>query len=196
MTEAELRAERIKKLEALTAAGFEGYPATTDAHLTIADLVRDFDTLAEAGSTLTIAGRIVGKRGQGGIMFVDIADGTGKTQAVFQKDDMAEKVFALFVETTDSGDFIQVSGTAFTTKRGEKSLKVSDWKMLAKSLLPLPSEHFGIQDEELKLRERYLAMLIDPEVRAMVERRAKFWHVVRAFYRCGYILALAIPIFP
>ncbi|MEN9413665.1 MAG: lysyl-tRNA synthetase, lysyl-tRNA synthetase, class, partial [Candidatus Parcubacteria bacterium] len=198
-SEAELRAERIKKLETLRAAGFDAYPATTDAHTPIADVLRDFDALVEAGNQSTIVGRIVGKRGQGGIMFVDVSDGStpsfdsaqdkplaaggpAKIQAVFQKDDMAEKVFTLFADTADTGDFIQIIGTAFITKRGEKSLKVADWKMLAKSLLPLPSEHFGIQDEELKLRERYLSMLLDPEVRGMVERRARFWNVVRAFY--------------
>lgn len=182
MSEADLRAERIRKLEALKAAGFDGYPATTDAHLTHADFARDFDTLVQKENQVTLVGRIMAKRGQGGIMFVDIVDGTGKSQAVFQKDDMAEAVFALFADTSDIGDFVQISGTAFLTKRGEKSLKATDWKMLAKSLLPLPSEHFGIQDEELKLRERYLAMLIDPETRGIVERRSRFWNVIRAYY--------------
>lgn len=187
MSEADLRTERVRKLELLRSAGFDPYPAVTDPYLPIAELARDFDTLVQAGSDVTIVGRITGKRGQGGIMFVDVADGSGgaqttKMQAVFQKDDMAEAVFALFVDTADVGDFIQVRGTPFVTKRGERSLKIADWRMLAKSLLPLPSEHFGIQDEELKLRERYLAILIDPEVRAMAERRARFWHVVRAFY--------------
>ena len=186
-SEAELRAERIRKLELLRKAGFDPYPAVTDPHLPIEELVHDFDTLAQAAKDVTIAGRIVGKRGQGGIMFVDISDGSGranttKMQAVFQKDDLAEAVFALFADTADSGDFVQVRGTPFLTKRGERSLKVTDWKMLAKSLLPLPSEHFGIQDEELRLRERYLAFLTDPELRALAERRARFWHVVRAFY--------------
>ncbi len=186
-SEADLRAERIRKLELLRSAGFDPYPAVTDPHLPIAELARDFDTLVDAGKDVTIVGRIIGKRGQGGIMFVDISDGSGnasttKMQAVFQKDDMAEAVFTLFADTADIGDFVQARGTPFVTKRGERSLKIADWKMLAKSLLPLPSEHFGIKDEELALRERYLALLTDPELRAMAERRARFWHVVRAFY--------------
>lgn len=193
-SEIELRAERLKKLEALTAAGFEGYPATTDTHISGADLHRDFEALAESGKQVTIVGRIMAKRGQGGIMFVDLFDGTKKVQAVFQADSMPEKVFALFAETTDMGDFLQVTGTPFTTKRGEQSIQAGDWKMLAKSILPLPSEHFGIKDEELKLRERYLGMLLDADTRAMIERRSRFWNVVRAFYLEHGFMEVETPI--
>jgi lysyl-tRNA synthetase class 2 len=194
MSEADLRAERIKKLEALQAAGFEGYPATTDAHLSGTDFHRDFETLAAAGKQVTIVGRIMAKRGQGGIMFADLFDGTQKVQAVFQADLMPEKVFALFADTVDMGDFLQATGTVFLTKRGEKSLQATDWKMLSKSLLPLPSEHFGIKDEELKLRERYLGMLLDPETRGIIERRARFWNVVRAYYLEHGFMEVETPI--
>lgn len=194
MSEADLRAERIKKLEALQAAGFEGYPATTDAHLSGTDFRRDFETLAAAGKQVTIVGRIMAKRGQGGIMFADLFDGTQKVQVVFQADLMPEKVFALFADTVDIGDFLQATGTVFLTKRGEKSLQATDWKMLSKSLLPLPSEHFGIKDEELKLRERYLGMLLDPETRGIIERRARFWNVVRAYYLEHGFMEVETPI--
>lgn len=181
-SEADLRAERIKKLEALQAAGFEGYPATTDAHISGKDFHRDFEALTAAGKQVTIVGRAMAKRGQGGIMFADLFDGSQKVQAVFQADSMPEKVFALFADTVDMGDFLQVTGTPFITKRGEQSVQASDWKMLSKSLLPLPSEHFGVKDEELKLRERYLGMLLDADTRGLIERRARFWNVVRAYY--------------
>lgn len=194
MSEADLRAERIKKLEALQDAGFEGYPATTDAHLSGTGFHRDFETLAAAGKQVTIVGRIMAKRGQGGIMFADLFDGTQKVQAVFQADLMPEKVFALFADSVDMGDFLQATGTVFLTKRGEKSLQATDWKMLSKSLLPLPSEHFGIKDEELKLRERYLGMLLDPETRGIIERRARFWNVVRAYYLEHGFMEVETPI--
>jgi lysyl-tRNA synthetase class 2 len=180
-SESELRLERLKKLETLHAAGFEGYPATTDAYITGADFHRDFEMLS-GEKPVTIVGRIMARRGQGGIMFADLFDGSQKVQAVFQADSMPEKVYALFADTTDIGDFLQVTGVPFTTKRGEQSVQANDWKMLAKATLPLPSEHFGIKDEELKLRERYLGMLLDPEIRGLVERRARFWNVVRAYY--------------
>jgi lysyl-tRNA synthetase class 2 len=181
-SEAELRLERLKKLETLQAAGFEGYPATTDAHIAGGDFHRDFEMLAGAGKHVTIVGRVMARRGQGGIMFADLFDGSQKVQAVFQADSMPEKVYALFADTTDIGDFLQVTGVPYTTKRGEQSIQANDWKMLAKATLPLPSEHFGIKDEELKLRERYLDMLLDPEIRGLVERRSRFWNVVRAYY--------------
>lgn len=193
MSEADLRDERIKKLDALKAAGFEGYPATTDAHISGADFHRDFESLGTE-KQVTVVGRIMAKRGQGGIMFADLFDGSEKVQCVFQADVMPEKVIALFGETADMGDFIQATGTPFTTKRGERSVQVNDWKMLAKALLPLPSEHFGIQDEELRLRERYLAMLIDPETRGIVERRSRFWNVVRAYYLEHGFMEVETPI--
>jgi lysyl-tRNA synthetase class 2 len=130
----------------------------------------------------------------GGIMFADLFDGTQKVQVVFQADLMPEKVFALFADTVDMGDFLQATGTVFLTKRGEKSLQATDWKMLSKSLLPLPSEHFGIKDEELKLRERYLGMLLDPETRSIIERRARFWNVVRAYYLEHGFMEVETPI--
>lgn len=194
MSEADLRAERLRKLETLRAAGFDGYPATTDAHLKGSDVHRDFEALSAAGSQITVVGRIMAKRGQGGIMFVDLFDGSQKLQAVFQQDQMKAEVFALFADTADIGDFIQATGTPFTTKRGEHSVQAADWKMLAKSVLPLPSEHFGIKDEELKLRERYLGMLLDPETRALAERRSRFWNVVRAFYLEHGFMEVETPI--
>lgn len=182
MAEADLRAERMKKLEVLTAAGFLGYPATTDAHIAGSVFHRDFESLVGSEKGVTLVGRVMAKRGQGGIMFVDIFDGTMKAQVVFQQDAMPEKVFALFAETVDAGDFLQVSGAAFTTKRGEKSLQAQDWKMLAKSMLPIPDAWYGIKDEELKLRERYLDILMNADVRDMFVRRSRFWQVIRAYY--------------
>lgn len=135
-------------------------------------------------------------------MFVDLYDGTAslatggaqKVQVVFQADTMAEKVFDLFARTADSGDFLQVTGTAFTTKRGEKSLQAQDWKMLAKSMLPIPDAWYGIKDEELKLRERYLDILANQDVRDMFVRRSRFWQVIRAYYLEHGFMEVETPI--
>ena len=153
-----------------------------------------FDQKMKTSEISTLAGRVLALRGQGGIMFADISDGTGKTQSVFQKADMDEAVFNLFAETVDMGDFIEVRGAPYLTKRGEKSLKAESWKMLSKSLLPIPDQWYGLKDEEKILRERYLDVLLNPEVRAMFERKAKFWQSARDFYLRNGFLEVETPV--
>ena len=121
------------------------------------------------------------RRGQGGIVFADLYDGTERIQIVLQRSEMDAALFDLFTEVVDIGDFVDVSGSVFKTKRGERSVQVAKWRMLSKSLRPMPSEHFGVKDEETRLRERTIDMLIDPELHAMVLRRAKFWQAAREF---------------
>ena len=88
-------------------------------------------------------------------------------QAVLQKDDISTHGrFDLFNDAVDIGDFIQITGTPYKTKRGERSIKVSDWTMAAKSLLPIPDEWYGLKDEEKILRERYLDILLNEFVTA------------------------------
>ena len=189
MSEADIRGERLKKLDILRAAGMDPYPVSVSKDYTIAEVLARFEVLQEDAATLQIVGRIMARRGQGGIIFADLFDGsatlttggTGRMQAVLQKDDMDAVSFDLFNDAADIGDFIQITGTPFTTKRGERSIKVASWTMAAKSLLPIPDEWYGLKDEEKILRERYLDILLNADVRAMFERRSKFWNAIRQF---------------
>jgi lysyl-tRNA synthetase class 2 len=189
MSEADIRSERLKKLDLLKAAGMEAYPVTVSKDYSISEVLARFEVLEHDAAIITIVGRIMARRGQGGIIFADVFDGsnsltaggTGRMQVVLQKDDMDATFFELFNDVVDIGDFIQVTGIPFTTKRGERSIKVSAWTMAAKSLLPIPDEWFGLKDEEKILRERYLDILLNPEVRAMFERRFQFWNSIRQF---------------
>src|SRR3989344_5252270 len=181
MSEEDLRNERLKKLDALRAAGVNPYPASTEASATIAQVLENFETLSANDEEVSIAGRIMALRGQGAIMFCDLYDGSERMQTVIQKGQVEDALFQLFFETVDIGDFIQVSVVPFTTKRGEKSVQVSEWRMLSKSLRPIPSEWYGVKDEETRLRERTIDMLVNPELHAMVIRRAKFWQAIREF---------------
>lgn len=177
----DIRTERLKKLELLKEAGMEAYPARTARSSAISEFVSNFETQEARGAEVTLAGRIMSLRGQGGIAFADLFDGTGRVQAVLQKEDMSEALFTLWTNAVDAGDFVEVTGGAYTTKRGEKSVKARTWKMLSKSLMPIPSEWYGLKDEEKRLREREIDILMNAEVRAMVERRAKFWAAIREF---------------
>ena len=194
MSEADIRTERLRKIGLLREAGMEAYPVKTERSSTLQEFLANFEQNTERGENCMLAGRIMAKRGQGGIIFVDIFDGTARVQAVFQRDDMDENHFNLFAQAADISDFIQVTGIAYVTKRGEKSLKVSTWQMLAKSMLPIPDEWFGLKDEELRLRERYLDILLDPEMRAMFERRTRFWQVIRNFYIDKGFLEVETPV--
>ncbi|MDO8514042.1 MAG: lysine--tRNA ligase [bacterium] len=194
MSEQDIRQERLKKLEMLKAAGMEGYPADSHRDTRNADVVTGFDELEKNGRKVHIGGRVMSLRGQGGIIFADLYDGTGRIQIVLQQEEVEEKLFGLFANTVDIGDFVEASGTMFKTKRGERSLKVQKWRMLAKSLLPIPTEHFGLKDEELVLRQRYLNILLNPDVRAMFERRARFWQAARSFYLARGFLEVETPV--
>ena len=192
MSEADIRAERVKKIELLREAGMEAYPAHSERDTSISGLIASFDNYESGGKEVTIAGRVMARRGQGGIMFADIFDGSGRVQVVLQADVSAN--VELFERAVDTGDFVQFSGAPFKTKRGERSIKVSNWKMLSKSLLPIPDEWFGIKDEELRLRERDIDILMSAELRAMFERRSKFWQAARNFYLAQGFLEVETPI--
>lgn len=194
MADNDVKADRLKKLSLLTEAGMEAFPAQTVRSTSIADFVAEFEHFLAQEKEITLAGRLMSRRGQGGIMFADIFDGTARTQIVLQKTEIEESLFALFADAVDTGDFVEVTGTAYLTKRGEKSLNVKMWKMLSKSLSPIPSEWFGIKDEELKLRERYLDILMNEDVREMFVRRSKFWQAIRNFYLTQGFLEVETPV--
>lgn len=190
----DIRTERLKKLELLREAGMEAYPARTGRDTSIADFVAAFEGREKEGSPATVAGRIMSLRGQGGIAFADLFDGTGRVQAVLQKEDIEESLFTLWMNAVDIGDFVEVSGTAYTTKRGEKSIKARAWRMASKSLMPIPSEWYGVKDDEKRLRERELEILTNENVRGMVERRAAFWASIREFFTVRGFIEVETPV--
>lgn len=192
MSGEDIRAERLKKLQALQEAGMEAYPAETARDRSNSEFLNNYDALQT--TSVTLAGRVLSKRGQGAILFSDIHDGTSKVQAVIQKGEIDDGALALFTDTVDMGDFVEVSGKAYTTKRGEKSILVTGWRMLSKSLSPIPNGWFGLKDEEKILRERYLDILMNPDVRSMFERRAKFWEAVRGFLQERGFLEVETPV--
>jgi lysyl-tRNA synthetase class 2 len=189
----ELRAERMRKLEALTAAGINPYPTVSRRTHELSDVIRSFSNLQESGSQVIVSGRVLVSRGQGALIFVDLYDGTAKLQAVIKLPESGEETHAFFNDYVDTGDFIEVTGTLFTTKSGQESILVNRIAMLSKALLPLPDKYHGIQDEELRMRERYLDILTNPELRELFEKKAKFWEVVREFLKDKNFLEVETP---
>ncbi len=198
----EIRAARLKKLETLKGMGVDPYPAKTERDFEIGKLVENFEKLLNENKKVTIAGRIMALRAQGAIIFCDLFDGThltgsgqvGKFQILLKKGEgVDEKSFDLFLEVVDIGDFIQATGTLFTTKREEKTLQVSSWKMLTKSLRPLPEKWHGLTDIEERYRRRYLDFLMDSELRDLIVKKSKFWDVTREFMKKEGFLEVETP---
>ncbi len=189
----ELRAERLKKLQALEGLGKTAYPNASRRTHELSDVVRNFTKLSSEGTQVIVSGRVMSSRGQGALIFIDLYDGTAKLQAVIKLPESGETAHSFFTEYVDIGDFIEVMGTLFTTKSGQESVLATDISMLSKSLLPLPDKYHGIQDEELRIRERYLDILTNPELRELFEKKAKFWEVVREFLKSKKFLEVETP---
>lgn len=177
----ELRNERLKKLKNLENAGIWPYPGETKRTHAIGEALLDWDNLEKSEKELIVAGRLRSTRGHGGMLFCDIADGTGKVQALFKKDGLGEKSYQFFVDNFDVGDFIEVRGTAFVTKRGEKTVQAADYKMLAKSLRPLPDKWHGLQDTEERYRKRYLDLIFNDDIRKKFIVRTEIIKIIRQF---------------
>ncbi len=191
----ELRNIRLSKLELLKKAGMEAYPAKVPRDFCLADARANFSKNVD--KTFSLAGRVIAIRGQGAILFVVLDDGKATFQAVIKKDSLVGTEpamnFDFFTSVVDIGDIISVTGTFFTTQRGEQSILVTSWTMASKSLLPLPEKWHGITDPDEKLRKRYLDFIMDSEVRDIFYKKAKFWDVTRTFMKDHGFLEVETP---
>jgi lysyl-tRNA synthetase class 2 len=189
----ELRLSRLKKLEALQALGVSSYPSESLRTHHLKDIVKEFSSLESSRAGVVVVGRVMSSRGQGALIFFDLYDGTAKFQAVIKLPESTEHAHAFYTKYVDIGDFVEVSGVVFITRSGQQSIQVQDIRMLSKALLPLPDKYHGIQDEELRMRERYLDILTNPELRELFEKKAKFWEVVRSFLKNKGFLEVDTP---
>lgn len=174
-----IRDAKIEKLRRLVAAGEEAYPQESKKDHANRYVVEHFDELT--GREVTLAGRVKSMRVMGALAFVHIEDESGKIQILVKRDIVGDERFDLFANNIDMGDFIQATGQLFITKTGEKTLRADAWKLLAKSLLPIPSEFYGLKDTEELLRKRYLDLMMNPETREIFKKKTIFWNTIRAF---------------
>lgn len=183
---------RKAKLESLNAKNIEAYPSVTHRTHSNLEAINQFEEIGE--TPVTLVGRIRSLRAMGKLIFLHIEDGTGRLQVLIKSDNVGDEQFAFFIDTFDLGDFIEASGKLFTTKTGEKTLEATSFRMLAKSLRPLPSEHFGLEDTEIKLRKRYLDILLDPEVKDLFIKKNSFWQSFRQFLVEKDFLEVEMPV--
>ena len=189
----ELKKARLEKLAQIKAAGLEAYPAESKRTHTCRQALDDFEKLASDETEVFLTGRILAIRGHGGSVFVQIEDSTNDCQLYFKKDKLGEEKYKTFQEGFDLGDFIQVSGIMFKTKKGEPTLEVADFKMLTKALAPLPEQWYGFKDAEERFRKRYLDLLMNKSVKERFVFRSHLIKSIRNFLEEKDFLGVETP---
>ena len=175
----EQRRVRREKLAALQAAGEDPFQQTRfDWDATSAQIKEHFDQME--GRAVKVAGRLMSKRGMGKVSFCDLQDRDGRIQLYARQDEMDEAVYKKF-KKFDIGDIVGVEGEVFRTQRGEMSVRAKNIILLSKALLPLPEKFHGLQDRELRYRQRYVDLIVNPEVKRNFIIRSKFIKHVRDF---------------
>jgi lysyl-tRNA synthetase, class II len=183
---------KLEKLENIKNAGIEPYPEKTQKDFGNGEVLEKFDELA--GKEITLAGRVKSFRPMGGSTFAHVEDASGKIQIFLNKKNIDEEKYKLFAKNVEIGDFVEASGKLFKTKQDEKTLEVSDWKMLAKNMRPIPTEYFGLKDTEELLRRRYLDLMMNPETRELFQKKNIFWQTVRSFLVKNGFLEVQTPV--
>ncbi|MEF2837203.1 MAG: lysine--tRNA ligase [Oscillospiraceae bacterium] len=170
---------RRDKLAALQAEGRDPFLITKfDFNTDSAAIKADYDTFEE--KEVKVAGRLMSKRGQGKVMFCDLQDSTGRIQLFVKIDEMGEEEYARF-KKNDIGDILGCEGKVFKTKTGEISIRTSKITLLSKSLLPLPEKYHGLTDKEARFRQRYVDLMVNPEVKRNFVVRSKFIKFMRNY---------------
>ncbi len=189
-------ADRRQKLEALRAAGVEPFPHDFDGVEPVS-AVRSAHAGLAAGEETTsahrVAGRLAARRGQGKMAFLDIVDRSGRIQLQARVDELGPEGMERLT-SLDLGDLIGADGVAFCSRRGELSLRVTGWTLLAKSLRPPPEKHHGLSDVETRLRHRELDLIANPEARSLFATRARVIAAVRRFLDGAGFLEVETPV--
>jgi lysyl-tRNA synthetase class 2 len=182
-SEPNVLAERREKLERLRGEGVEPFPHEFEGRVEIATVHDTHDALADGDETedaYRVAGRIAARRGHGKAAFIDLVDASGKIQLHSRADVVGDAEHERLVGL-DLGDIVGVDGTAFKTRRGELSLRITGWTLLAKSLRPPPDKFHGLEDTELRYRHREIDLIANPETRGLFRTRGV---VIAAARRC------------
>jgi len=184
----ELREVRLGKLQALSSKKINPFPSKTHKAYTNQEVERKFSDWAEKHKKITLAGRLMSKREHGGLVFGELRDFSGDFQIVFKQDILPAKSWGLLNALIDIGDFIEAKGTLFLTQKQEKTLQVEKFTLLAKSLRPLPEKWHGLVDTETRFRQRYLDLLMNPEVKQRFVLRHQLVQGIRNFLvKAGFI---------
>ena len=183
---------RRDKLAALKQEGKDPFVVTTYQRTAYAEqIVARFEEME--GRTVSVAGRIMSKRGMGKASFIDLRDSSGRIQSYVRQDHVGEEAYADF-KKWDIGDIIGVEGEVFRTQKGEISIKAAKIQLLSKSLLPLPEKWHGLKDTELRYRQRYVDLIVNPEVKDVFVKRSKIISAIRSYLEGKGYLEVETPV--
>src|SRR5579884_1442745 len=191
---ADEREVRLQRLQALREKGIDPYPNTAERTHTIADILAHFDELAGPEGSYTIVGRIRLMRNMGKSAFFNIEDGTGNIQVYFRINDVGNEAYRE-LKLLDLGDFIQVTGFLFVTQKGERTLHAMNYRLLAKSIRPLPEKYHGLEDPELRQRKRYLDIIANGDkVKQVFVTRSRVISAMRRYLEAQGFIEAETPI--
>ncbi len=198
---------RLQKIEELRAQGVEPYPTRAERTLTSAEAIKAFERAQTPGEVqTTLAGRLRATRPMGKLSFAQLEDGAGKVQLFLRANELGQERVEFFNRMLDIGDFVQASGVMMRTKTGEVTLQVHDFRLLAKAVSPLPAakdetlpdgsvvRHAALEDSELRARQRYADLAVNPDVRQVFRARAATIKALRAFLDDRGFLEVETPI--
>ncbi|MBS3116739.1 lysine--tRNA ligase [Candidatus Woesearchaeota archaeon] len=188
---------KLRKLEEIKTAEIDPYPYNFDQTHQAREINEKYAKLKNEQHTrdhASVAGRIILKRVMGKASFFQIQDQSGKLQIYLTQDDLGEKQYHLFAKKTDTGDIIGVKGTIFKTRMGEVTVKASAIQFLAKSLIIMPEKFHGLKDEELRYRQRYVDLIVNPEVKDVFIKKAKIYRAIREFLHHRGFIEVQTPI--
>jgi lysyl-tRNA synthetase class 2 len=188
MQDNEYRRQRIENMNKLEAAGYPPYGSAFTRTATLEVLHETF----EEGKTVRACGRIVAMRKMGKMAFAHLSDGSAKFQLMVKKDLIGEEAFAAF-KLLDLGDIIGVTGELFITQTQEQTVRVGEWNLLSKSLLPMPEKFHGLQDVETRYRQRELDLIVNEEVMDLFKKRTAVLREIRAFLAARGYLEVETP---
>lgn len=182
-----IQKDRLKKLKNIKALGVDPYPLHTNRKQTV-DQARGM-----LGKKVAIAGRLKSLRPHGKISFADLEDASGRIQLFFSQAELQGEKYD-FLINLDLGDFLQVEGEVFKTNSGEITVRVAGYQLLTKSIRPLPSDFYGLKDDETRLRKRYLDLILNPELRQRFVQKSQFWSNVRKYLLKKDFLEVETPV--
>lgn len=189
----DLEKQRRIKLERIRGRGVDPYPPRVQRTHTVAEAILEFEA-GKPEREMSLVGRLMSIRVMGKSTFAHIEDGSGRIQIYLRQDSLGEEACEFFKRDFDIGDFIGVTGQLFRTRTGEITLQVNDFKMLAKSLHPLPEKWHGLKDVEIRYRQRYLDLIANEEVREIFVTRARIVSALRRFLDERGFLEVETPV--
>jgi len=194
MSEDEIIALRRQKLERLRSRGIDPYPARVQRTHTAKAAVDQIATSPDSHEVVAVAGRVTAFRRMGRAAFLDLRDGTGRIQAYFKQETIGAERYEMLLHDVDLGDFLGVTGTLFHTKSGEPTIEAQTFTLLTKALRPPPEKWHGLQDVEIRYRQRYLDLMANPEVRDTFVARTRVIREIRRFMDARGFLEVETPI--